>query len=116
MQRMMFRSKIHRARLTGTELDYEGSITIDPDLLEAADMLPGEKVQVLNLNTGARFETYTIAGPRGSGCMMLNGPAARLGHVGDKVIVIAYAVVPEEEAREFKPLVLQVDESNRPRA
>ena len=101
--------------MTGTELDYEGSITIDEDLLDRAGILRGEQVQVLNLNSGSRFETYTIAGPRGSGCVMLNGPAARLGQTGDKVIVIGYAVVSEEEARALKPVVVLVDEHNRPR-
>jgi aspartate 1-decarboxylase len=115
MQRTMLKSKIHRARLTGTELNYEGSITIDEDLLKLADILPGEQVQVLNLNTGSRFMTYTIAAPAGSGMMMLNGPAARLGQVGDLVIVLTYCQIPDEQARDLKPRIILVDEENRPR-
>ncbi len=115
MQRLMLRSKIHRARLTGTDLNYEGSITIDRDLLEAADMLPGEQVQVLNLNNGQRMITYVIEAPAGSGTVLLNGPAARLGMPGDPVIVLAYCVVSEEEARSLHPKVVHVDEQNRPR-
>ena len=109
----MLRSKIHRATLTGTELDYEGSITIDRTLLEAADMLPGEQVQVLNLSNGARFITYVIEAEAGSGTMLLNGPAARLGVAGDQVIVLSYGAVSEEEARSHTPKVVQVDERNR---
>ncbi len=114
MQRFMLRSKIHRATLTGTELDYEGSIAIDRDLLEVADMLPGEQVQVLNLNNGERFITYIIEAPAGSGTMLLNGPAARLGVSGDPVIVLAYCVLSDEEARTMTPKVVHVDEQNRP--
>ena len=88
MQRFMMKSKIHRATLTGTELSYEGSITVDQDLLDLADILPGEQVQVLNLNTGARLITYAISAPRGSGTVLLNGPAARLGVPGDLVEII----------------------------
>ncbi len=113
MQRTMLKAKIHRATVTGLELDYEGSIAIDPDLLEAADILPGEQVQVLNLNSGARFVTYAIRGRRGSGQMMLNGPAARLAYRGDTIIVIAYAQVDDAEARKFKATVVQVDARNR---
>src|SRR5210317_411277 len=90
VQRFMLKSKIHRATLTGTELDYEGSIAIDRNLLDAADMLPGEQVQVLNLNTGSRLITYVIEAPAGSGTVLLNGPAARLGAPGDRVIVLTY--------------------------
>ena len=90
MQRFMLKSKIHRATLTGTELDYEGSIAIDRKLIEAAGLLPGEQVHVLNLNNGARLVTYVIEAPAGSGTMMLNGPAARLGLPGDKVVVLCY--------------------------
>jgi len=115
MQRFMLRSKIHRATITGLELDYEGSITIDQDLLDRADILPGEQVQVLNLNNGQRFTTYVIAAPAGSGTVMLNGPAARLGALGDKVIVISYCELSDEEARRFKPIVVLVDGDNRPR-
>jgi len=113
VQRLMLRSKIHRARLTGIDLNYEGSITIDRDLLEAADMLPGEQVQVLNLNNGQRFITYVIEAPAGSGTVLLNGPAARLGLPGDVVIILAYSVVSEEEARRMRPKVIHVDEHNR---
>jgi len=113
MLREMFKSKIHRATVTMSELYYEGSITIDQNLLEAADILVGEKVQVVNVNNGARFETYTIAGDRGSGIICLNGPAARLGAVGDEVIVITYCHVPEEDARNFKPKVVLVDKTNK---
>lgn len=113
MQRLMLRSKIHRARLTGTDLNYEGSITIDRDLLEAAGILPGEQVQVLNLNNGQRMITYAIAAPAGSGTVLLNGPAARLGMPGDPVIVLAYCLATEEEARSLRPKVVHVDEQNR---
>ena len=113
MQRLMLRSKIHRATLTGTELDYEGSIAIDRDLIDAAGFLPGEQVHVLNLSNASRLITYVIEAPAGSGSMMLNGPAARLGAVGDKVIVISYGLASEEEARQFKPTVVLVDEKNR---
>ena len=86
----MLKSKIHRATLTGTKLDYEGSITFDENLLEKADILLGEQVHVLNINNGERFITYTIAAPRGSGTVFLNGPAARRGEVGDKIIILSY--------------------------
>ena len=109
----MLRSKIHRATLTGTELDYEGSIAIDRNLIEAAGLLPGEQVHVLNLSNAQRLITYVIEAPAGSGTMMLNGPAARLGTVGDKVVILAYAVVEEAEARTFKPKVIHLDEKNR---
>ena len=102
----MLKSKIHRATLTGTELDYEGSITIDRNLLAAADMLPGEQVHVLNVNNGSRLVTYIIEGDAGSGIVMLNGPAARLGAVGDEVVVISYCQTSEEEARTLKPTVV----------
>ena len=113
MQRFMLKSKIHRATLTGTELDYQGSIAIDRDLLEAADMLPAEQVQVLNLNNGQRLVTYAIEAPAGSGTVLLNGPAARLGTTGDLVIVLAYGAVSEEEARSIKPTLVRVDAKNR---
>ena len=115
MQRIMLKSKIHRATVTGLELHYEGSIAIDEDLLEAADILPGEQVQVLNLNNGERLITYAILGERGSGQMMLNGPAARLAVKGDMIIVIAYAMVEEGEVRSFRPKVIKVDAENRQR-
>ncbi len=113
MQRFMLRSKIHRATLTGTELDYEGSIAVDRDLIEAADLLPGEQVHVLNLSNGERLITYVIEAPAGSGTMLLNGPAARLGAPGDKVIILAYGVVTEKESHGLKPKVVHVDEKNR---
>ncbi len=110
----MLRSKIHRATLTGTDLHYEGSIAIDRELIDAAELLPGEQVQVLNLNNAERIITYVIEAPRGSGTVMLNGPAARLAVPGDLVIVISYCAVSDEEARSMKPTVVQVDEANRP--
>ena len=113
MQRFMLRSKIHRAKLTGTDLDYEGSIAIDRQLMDAADMLPGEQVHVLNLYNGERLITYVIEAPAGSGTMLLNGPAARLGVPGDIVVIIAYCEVTDEEARTLKPIVVKVDEKNR---
>ena len=111
--RFMLRAKIHRATLTGTDLDYEGSIAIDRDLIEAAGMLPGEQVHVLNLNNGERLITYVIEAPAGSGTMLLNGPAARLGLPGDLVVVLAYGAVSDEEARTLKPTVVRVDAKNR---
>jgi len=114
MQRFMLKSKIHQATLTGTELYYEGSITVDEELLELADILPGEQVQVLNFNNTERFITYTIVAPRGSGTVLLNGPAARLGQVGDKVIILSYCSLSQEEAKKHKPKVIVVDEKNRP--
>lgn len=113
MQRIMKKSKIHTATITGLELYYEGSITIDSDLLDMADMLPGEQVQVVNLNNGERFVTYTISGERGSGVIELNGPAARLAAVGDKVIIISYGNYEDAEAQALNPIVIFVDENNR---
>src|SRR5512137_2867457 len=113
MERLMLKSKIHRATLTGTELDYEGSIAIDWTLLEAADILPGEQVHVLNLNNGARLVTYAIEAEAGSGTVMLNGPAARLGMVGDLVVVLTYAALDDAEVRAHKPKVVKVDAHNR---
>ncbi len=113
MQRIMMRSKIHRATITVTELDYEGSITIDADLVDAADLLPNERVQVLDLSNGSRFETYVIGGERGSGVIGLNGPAARLGEVGDKVIIVAYGAFDESEAAALDPIIVHVDDANR---
>ena len=114
MQRIMLRSKIHRATITATLLDYEGSITIDADLIDAAKLLPYERVQVLNLSNGHRLETYVIEGERGSGQIELNGPAARLGAVGDKVIVAAYGVFEEAAAAALQPTIIHVDGRNRP--
>ena len=102
----MFHGKIHRAVVTQARLDYMGSITIDEDLLEAAGILPGEKVQIVNNNNGERLETYTIAGKRGSGVICLNGAAARKAQVGDTVIIISYALMDFEEAKSFKPTVV----------
>jgi aspartate 1-decarboxylase len=113
LQRFMFRSKIHRATLTATELNYEGSIAIDRDLIEAADLLPGEQVHVLNLSNAERLVTYVIEAPAGSGTIMLNGPAARLGAPGDLVVIISYAVMDDNEARTLKPNVVHVDTKNR---
>jgi len=113
MQRMMLKSKIHRATLTGGNLNYEGSITIDEELMEKADLLAGEQVHVLNIHTGGRFVTYVIPGARGSGDMLLNGAAARLGQKGDKVIILAYGLMPAEEAKHYQSLVVYVDEHNR---
>lgn len=113
MLRTMCRGKIHRARVTGANLHYVGSITIDPVLLEAADILPYERVQVVDVNNGARFETYVIEGERGSGEMVINGAAARLVAPGDVVIVMSYVLVDDEEAKRHRPRVVLVDESNR---
>jgi aspartate 1-decarboxylase len=106
----VLKSKIHRARLTQADLNYVGSIAIDEELMEAANMIEGEKVHVLNCNNGERLETYIITGPRGSGTVCLNGPAARLAQVGDIVIIVTYAHMEFEEAKNFKPaLVFPVD-------
>lgn len=114
MFRQMMKSKIHRATVTEANLNYVGSVTIDQDLMELVDILPDEKVQIVNNNNGARFETYAIPGPRGSGVICLNGAAARLVHPGDQVIIIAYGYVTEEEARSHKPKIAIMDEANRP--
>jgi aspartate 1-decarboxylase len=111
--RTMLKSKIHRATVTEADLHYVGSITIDEDLLEAADLLPGEQVAVVDVDNGARLETYAIAGPRGSGVIGMNGAAARLVHTGDLVIVISYMTVTDEEARVRLPRVVHVDGTNR---
>lgn len=113
MFRTMMKSKIHRATVTEANLNYVGSITIDQDLLELVDMLPNEKVQIVNNNNGARFETYIIPGPRGSGVICLNGAAARLVHPGDTVIIISYAVMTDEEARTHKPQVAIMGDNNK---
>ncbi len=109
----MFHGKIHRAVVTQARLDYMGSITIDEDLLDAAGILPGEKVQIVNNNNGERLETYTIAGERGSGVICLNGAAARKAQVGDVVIIIAYGLMDAKEAKQNEPKVVMVDEHNR---
>jgi len=115
MERFMLKSKIHRATLIGTDLDYEGSITIDENLLGKADILPGEQVHVLNINNGERFVTYAIAAPPGSGTVLLNGPAARLGTVGDKVIIISYCQVPADKAKDLQAKIVLVDDENKPK-
>ncbi len=108
------KSKIHRVRVTEADLNYVGSITIDKDLMEAANLIEGEKVQIVNNNNGARFETYTIAGERGSGVICLNGAAARMVQKGDIVIIMSYALMDFEEAKSFKPSVVFPDtETNK---
>ena len=109
----MLKSKIHRATVTGSDLNYVGSITVDTELLEAADIREHELVHVLDIDNGARFETYTIAGPRGSGEVQVNGAAARLVHTGDKVIVVSYASYEEAELESYEPRVVHVDAGNR---
>lgn len=109
----ILKSKLHRVTVTGADLNYIGSITIDEDLLDAAQIVPGEKVQVVNNNNGERLETYAIPGPRGSGEITLNGAAARKVAVGDILIVITYALMSPEEARSFKPSLIFPDENNR---
>jgi len=109
----MFKSKIHRVTVTEANLNYVGSITIDKTLLEASNILPGEKVQIVNNFNGARLETYVIEGEAGSGVICLNGAAARLVQPGDNIIIIAYCWVTEEEARKFKPNVVFVDHHNK---
>jgi aspartate 1-decarboxylase len=113
MRLTMCKSKIHRATVTQAELNYEGSITIDEALLKAADILPYEKVQVVDVDNGARLETYTYAGPAGSGTICLNGAAARLVHPGDKIIIISYADMEREEAERHAPRLVLVDGDNR---
>ncbi|MBT2484302.1 MULTISPECIES: aspartate 1-decarboxylase [unclassified Microbacterium] len=112
MRRTMLKSKIHRATVTGSDLHYVGSITIDPDLLEAADILPHEQVHVVDVDNGARFETYTLVGERGSGVVQVNGAAARLVHTGDTIIVISYADYSAEDLATYEPRVVHVDRSN----
>ena len=113
MHRTLYKSKIHRATITEANLHYEGSATVDSDLLEAADILPYEKVQIVNINNGSRLETYVIEGKRGGGEICLNGAAARLGEPGDLCIIISYAVMDEAEAREWEPKTILVNERNR---
>lgn len=113
MQRTMMKSKIHRATVTQANLDYVGSITIDVDLMEAADLLPNEKIQIVDNDNGNRLETYVIEGERGSGVIGLNGAAARMVYPGDTVILISYATMDESEAREHDPTVVFVDDHNR---
>ncbi|WP_344528175.1 aspartate 1-decarboxylase [Streptomyces albiaxialis] len=113
MLRTMFKSKIHRATVTQADLHYVGSVTIDADLMDAADLLPGELVHIVDVTNGARLETYVIEGERGSGVLGINGAAAHLVHPGDLVILIAYAQVTDEEARALVPRVVHVDAGNR---
>lgn len=112
----MLKSKLHRATVTQSDLHYEGSITIDPDLLETAGILPHEQVDVLDITNGARITTYAIEGERGSGIIGINGAAAHLIDVGDLVIICAYAQMSEEDAKTFKPTVILLDEKNQPKA
>jgi aspartate 1-decarboxylase len=112
MFRTMLKSKLHRATVTQADLHYVGSVTIDEDLIDAADLLPGEQVAIVDIDNGARLETYVIAGPRGSGVIGINGAAARLVHEGDLVIIISYCMVTDAEARELKPSVVFVDADN----
>ena len=113
MLRSMCKSKIHRATVTDANLNYVGSITIDSELIAAADLMEYEQVAVVNVNNGARFETYVIAGEAGSGEICLNGAAARLAHKGDKVIIISYAQYNEAELQEYRPVFIFLDEANR---
>ncbi len=113
MQRFMMKSKIHRATVTSADLHYEGSLTVDQDLMDAADLVSYEEIQVVNVNNGARLTTYVVPGPRGSGVVQLNGAAARLGLPGDKVILISYGAYPDADARRHAPRVVFVDERNR---
>ncbi|MDR8391989.1 aspartate 1-decarboxylase [Aliifodinibius sp. S!AR15-10] len=115
MKLTMFKSKLHQMKVTESNLHYEGSITIDQDLLDKAGILPYEKVQVLNITNGNRLETYTIPGERGARTCCLNGAAARLTQVGDRIIVISYAEMTPEEAKQHKPKVVVVDENNEPK-
>ena len=111
--RTMLKSKIHRARVTDANLHYEGSVTVDADLMEAADLLPYEQVYLLNIDTGARLQTYVIEGERGSGQVVVNGAAAHLIHRDDTVIILSYVTLSEEEARRLEPRLVYVDEANR---
>ena len=114
MQRTMLKSKIHRATVTDANVDYVGSITIDTDLMKAADILPYEKVHVVDVDNGARLETYAIEGAAGSGVIEMNGAAAKLVTKGDRVIIMSYAQIDDAEARNLRPTVVLVDERNRP--
>jgi len=109
----MLRSKIHRATVTEADLEYEGSLTLDQDLMDAAGMVAYEQVKMSNLNNGERFETYVIPGKRGSGVVCLNGPTARKGAVGDKVIIFCYEGFTQDEMKTFKPIIVKVDAKNR---
>lgn len=113
MFRVMFKSKIHRAVVTESDLNYIGSITIDKELMEKADLLDSEKVLVLDIDNGARFETYVMTGKKGSGQICLNGAAARLVHIGDKIIIISFGIYSPEELKDFKSTIVFVDENNK---
>ncbi|MEO7601818.1 MAG: aspartate 1-decarboxylase [Sphingomicrobium sp.] len=113
MHRIMMKSKIHRATVTQADLDYVGSVTLDADLMDAADLLEGEQVAVVDITNGARIETYVIPGTRGSGVIGINGAAAHLVHPQDLIIIMSYAVVDDAEARSLKPAIVHVDEQNR---
>jgi aspartate 1-decarboxylase len=113
MMRTVLKSKVHRATITETELDYSGSLTLDSDIMAAADILPFERVLVVNFNNGVRFETYIIVGEKGSGTVCLNGPAARLGMPGDIVTVMSFAAIDDAEVPQIKPRTVYVDRDNR---
>lgn len=114
MQRILLKSKIHRARVTEANLDYEGSCTIDRDLLQAADILPYEQIKIYNVHNGARFDTYAMAGPTGSGVICLNGAAARMGAKGDLIIITSYANYDDSEVSGHQPKIILVDADNKP--
>ena len=113
MRRTLMKSKLHRATVTIADLDYVGSVTIDRDLMDAADLLPNERVQVLDVTNGARLETYVIEGERGSGVIGINGAAAHLVHPGDIVLIVSYAELDDDEARGWEPTVVLLDADNR---
>lgn len=114
MKRYMLKSKLHKLTVTGKQLNYEGSIAIDSELLRLADILPGEQVHVLNINTGSRIVTYVIPAEKNSGTVMLNGPAARAGEISDEIIVLSYCCCDDAEARKLKPILITVDNNNKP--
>ena len=113
MQRIMLKSKIHNARVTKAELEYCGSITIDREIIEQADILPNERVQIVNLDSGSRIETYVIEGKSGTRDIFLNGPAALTGKAGDRIHIISYIIMDEDECRSFKPTLIFLDENNK---
>jgi aspartate 1-decarboxylase len=113
VQRIMLKSKIHRATVTDADLHYMGSITVDEELMKAADLIPYERVQVVDIDNGSRLETYVISGRAGSGEITMNGAAARMVHKGDKIIIFSFNVVDDQEARELRPRIVYVDEFNR---
>ena len=116
MRRFVLKSKIHNVEITGSELHYEGSLSLDEELMKLANLLPFEKVDVYNINNGERFSTYIIPAPAGSGICRLNGAAARKGLKGDKLIIVSYAIVEEEELENFKPSIVYIGENNRVKA